>query len=275
MSTSYETPELPEEVNAPDQRPAREFFAVLGTVLGALVLFCVAIWWSASWLARLTPFSWETALVGDQVIGPLEVGEDAARDQALQQLADRLSAHMDLPEGMQIKVHYSDSPVANAFATLGGHVIITRGLLEEVDSENALAMVLGHEIAHVQHRHPIGSLGGGLALGLMVSVVAGGSVDVTSISAALTQLSFSRSFEREADAAALEALRAEYGHLQGAEVFFQRMLDADPVSGRVPAFISTHPNVRERLATIRARQQEAGSGQLSALDPLLCYRDCP
>lgn len=48
-----------------------------------------------------------------------------------------------------------DAPAPNAFALPGGYVFITTGMLAVIDSEAELAMVLGHEIAHVDLRHCI------------------------------------------------------------------------------------------------------------------------
>ncbi|MDR1838875.1 MAG: M48 family metalloprotease [Treponema sp.] len=46
-----------------------------------------------------------------------------------------------------------DSDEINAFATPGGHILITRGLISSAKSEEALAGVIAHEIAHIQLRH--------------------------------------------------------------------------------------------------------------------------
>jgi predicted Zn-dependent protease len=48
-----------------------------------------------------------------------------------------------------------DAPELNAFATTGGHIFITRGLLEALTSEDALAAVIAHEIAHIQLQHSV------------------------------------------------------------------------------------------------------------------------
>ncbi|MDR1239916.1 MAG: M48 family metalloprotease, partial [Treponema sp.] len=46
-----------------------------------------------------------------------------------------------------------DSPELNAFATPGGHIFLTQGMVECADSEDALAAVIAHELAHIQLRH--------------------------------------------------------------------------------------------------------------------------
>jgi predicted Zn-dependent protease len=46
-----------------------------------------------------------------------------------------------------------DTEEINAFATPGGHIFITRGLAEAVDSEDTLAAVIAHELAHIHRRH--------------------------------------------------------------------------------------------------------------------------
>jgi predicted Zn-dependent protease len=48
-----------------------------------------------------------------------------------------------------------DSPELNAFATSGGHIFVTRGLIETVQTEDALAAIIAHEIAHVQLNHSV------------------------------------------------------------------------------------------------------------------------
>jgi predicted Zn-dependent protease len=48
-----------------------------------------------------------------------------------------------------------DSAEINAFATSGGHIYITRGLIACTDSEDALASVLAHEISHIQLQHSL------------------------------------------------------------------------------------------------------------------------
>jgi len=48
-----------------------------------------------------------------------------------------------------------DTPVINAFATPGGHIFLTRGILEIVTSEDMLAAIIAHEMAHIQLQHGV------------------------------------------------------------------------------------------------------------------------
>jgi len=50
-------------------------------------------------------------------------------------------------------VNILDSDEINAFATPGGHIFITRGLIGCAETEDALAAVIAHEIAHIQLQH--------------------------------------------------------------------------------------------------------------------------
>jgi predicted Zn-dependent protease len=57
----------------------------------------------------------------------------------------------DLYNGYHVMI--LDSPEINAFSTPGGHIFITRGMLGVIDSEDALAAIFAHEIAHIQLNH--------------------------------------------------------------------------------------------------------------------------
>lgn len=66
-------------------------------------------------------------------------------------IGNKIAAASDRPS---LKWHFTvlDSAVENAFATTGGYVYITRGLLAYLRSESDLAAVLAHEVAHICNR---------------------------------------------------------------------------------------------------------------------------
>jgi predicted Zn-dependent protease len=259
----FSNPPLPEDVNNSDDKPLRCFIALVATLLliGALAVGALAL--AGGLVARHVPYAAEAELA--DAFAAHQPAQHGPVSDYLQSLADRLSPGMALPEGMRIRIRYEDAPVVNAFATLGGHVIVYRGLLERLPDENTLAMVLAHEIAHAKYRHPAASLGRGVAVALAltaVSSIAGsGAADYAlGSSGLLTALSFSRTQESEADGAALGALVRLYGHTGGASDTFAVLERAARENGHAepPAFFATHPGTAERIAALSA--QAAASG---------------
>jgi len=262
--TDYSNPRLPEdEVNVSDRRPLRSFFALAG----AVVLLCAAAAGAIAIIggefAHRLPYAVERQLIAPYAerFPPRE----HAVENYLQALAERLAKGVTLPEGMVVRAHYVDEPVVNAFATLGGHIAVYRGLLERVPDENLLAMVVAHEIGHLQHRHPIRSLGRGVAFGAaltMLSASVGGQVAdrVLGASGMLTLMTFSRAQEEQADDTALEALAAVYGHAGGALETFRLMREAARANGRSepPKFLSTHPLTQARVDRLASAIARAG-----------------
>jgi len=216
---------------------------VIGSVLVFIGILVVALSVSAGWLAQFVPFKYETQ-VAERFIKDQTESDDIQT--YLQEMADRLAAQQELPEEMTITVRYSDSDTVNAFATLGGNLFFFRGLIEALPNEDALAMVMAHEIAHVKHRHPIRALGRGVTIGIALSALAG----VSGSSAGerligdvglLTSLSFSRSQETEADITALDALVKTYGHAAGAISLFDVFTELEAEHSSVPTMLRTHP----------------------------------
>jgi len=260
---AYENPEVDHSVNVSPGSPLREFASLSAWLALATAAFVVSVFLGTRWLAPLVPFAWEQRLAQSVIAPWQDLAEElpAARQRRLwlQDLAARLQTAMQWPADMPVTVHWLNSHVPNAFATLGGHIFIHQGLLDRVDSENAVAMVLAHELAHIKHRDPIVSLGAGLTVQLVLQTIFGSNVVGTSGSisgeaaSTLSQLGFSRRQERAADAAALDALQAHYGHLTDADAFFTTMLCEEGSGSIVPEFLHTHPDTQARVQTIRAR----------------------
>ncbi len=274
----FRNPKVPEGINVSRHSPLYEFFLLS---LGALLLFAAlgfASLFLGSLLGRYAPVAWENAVAGVVIEGRLakdgaeaEV-EAAALREELQALADRLAGHMALPAGLTVKAHYLDSDEVNAFATVGGHIFIARGLIERMPHENALAMVVAHEIAHVAHRDPAAALGGMVLLQALFALVttSGSEVPEELIFGpnALLLSSFSRDVEREADAAALAALAGLYGHVAEASTFFEAVLGLP----QPPELLSSHPLTQERIDEIVETARERDwplRGETTPLSPAL------
>lgn len=249
-------PRPPDEINNPGGSGLGEF-ARLSIVLVAIVVVATALlFWLADRLAPHVPFEWEQS-IADRVDLPAAHPE---AQRALQALAGRLTDDARLPESMNIRVYLNDAEAPNAFATLGGRVVVTRGLVERLSSENALAFVLAHEIAHIAHRDPIRQLGRQalfqLAWSALVGGDGGGAQAVLGQAGLLTSLSYTRDMERAADRAAVATLQRHYGHLAGAGEFFRDLLEQHDESEWQELFRS-HPLGSERLDYIESMRETA------------------
>jgi predicted Zn-dependent protease len=268
----YENPRIPEGINVTPEHPLKEF---LQLTVGAVVLVAAVVGvlaFGIGQVARLVPFEMEQRLAGPY-LGPL--ADESAAETMLRDLAARLLAVHPLPDGMTVEVHLVDSDTVNAMATIGGQVLIFRGLLEKVPHENALAMVLAHEIAHVRHRDPIVGLGRGVVIGLALAALSGMSGNdivgrALGSSGILTLLSFTRDQERAADEDALEAVAALYGHTAGADQFFRTLLQLPEEKARdsLPQFLSTHPLTGKRIDDMRRHAVARGLATEGATTPL-------
>ncbi len=271
----YSNPEIPEGINSSTQHPLKEFVLLTGGVLGMLLIVVVILALLADRLAVYIPFEAEMQLatrLTDELSA--EEGESLPIEIYLNKLADKIAVEQDLPPEMQLTVHYVDDGLVNAFATLGGHLFMFRGLLEKLPHENAVAMVLAHEIAHIKHRHPIRSMGRGIIFGLaitMVSSTLGNAMTdrVLANTGGLSVLKFSRDQESEADQTALNALYQLYGHVDGADLLFkvlEQVTEDDPL--QTPEFFSTHPLSEHRIDKIHAFQREHAARAGVAITPL-------
>lgn len=271
--TSYENRSAPEGINYSQDHPLKDFGLLLLAALGGLLALLLVLSALAGSMAPLIPFSVERQLaesISSQFPAASLSGTQQQKQEYLRNLTRELVAQENLPEGLELTVHYMPGAIVNAFATLGGHVYIYEGLLAEMPSENALAMVLAHEVAHILHRDPITALGRGVTVSLALASVAG----VANSSAVewllqqmglVTVMSFTRDQERAADARALEILQAHYGHVMGAESIFAVFM-AQEHDGELPEMLRTHPLSAKRVQAVEdyAEQHE----QQGILTPL-------
>lgn len=159
------------------------------------------------------------------------------------------SDRRDIPYTFQVVV----SDAVNAFATPGGYVYVTTGLLEEADNEAQLASVIAHEIAHINERHSIKAL--------KQAVLAQGIAETAGVSTStLAQIGYqlaidlpqSRQYEYEADRLGLEILQ-QAGYPPMAFVNFLKQLER----GGQPEFLRTHPTNTNRIEALAEEIESA------------------
>ncbi|MDO5664279.1 MAG: M48 family metallopeptidase [Bacteroidia bacterium] len=148
----------------------------------------------------------------------------------------------------------------NAFAMPGGKIVIFEGLLPVTQSEDALAVVVGHEIAHVIARHSQERIsqkmalqyGGAIAGGLLGnSVGAQIGQQVFGLGAQFgVMMPYARKQEYEADEIGLIVMALAGYNPQSAVPFWTRMAQSSQ-GGAPPEFLSTHPTDEKRIARIQ------------------------
>ena len=149
-----------------------------------------------------------------------------------------------------------DTDMANAIAMPGGYVFITKGLLEELESEAQLAAILGHEVGHIVARDSMAAMSRQLGMTALVAAAHVGDVpsDVaratTFITGVLT-LQYSREDEIDADLVGLSYMIQAGYDPNGMVETMQILQDLQTV--RPIEFFSTHPNPENRIAYLKER----------------------
>ncbi|MDR1973029.1 MAG: M48 family metalloprotease [Treponema sp.] len=157
-----------------------------------------------------------------------------------------------------------DSPEINAFATSGGHVFVTLGLVNTAASEDALAAVLAHEVAHIQLQHSLKAIRtsrittavmatGSAAVNLAASGTSLAELtdifdeSITDIVGTMVNNGYSRDQEFEADALALSLL-SRAGYDPSSLIEMLRALETG-LGNSDGGFGRTHPAPRDRISS--------------------------
>jgi predicted Zn-dependent protease len=193
-----------------------------------------------------------------------DVIEDPIIANYINKVGNRIVAKLDEPL-FHYRFYVLDTDPYNAFAIPAGYIFMNSGLLMAMESEDELAGILGHEIAHVNARHisqkierskKIGwARMAGMAAGVLMGLAGAGgdaSQAVTqgsAAAAATAELSYSRENEIQADQLGLIYLSdAGYGG-EGLLKILKKMREKQWYdSNTVPTYLMTHPAVDERIA---------------------------
>ncbi len=150
----------------------------------------------------------------------------------------------------------------NAFATMGGYVYVTTGLLRTADNEAQVASVIGHEMGHIERKHLLGQMRQSmLAQGLASALLGERRSQLASIGVdLLVRRPLSREDEYQADQVGLRTLRDANYATSAMPAFMRKLLQS---GGGSPTILSTHPAVPDRL---RALDSAIRSGPTNRCD---------
>ena len=198
---------------------------------------------------------------------------DKDRIAQLARVGDRLSkvVFWDMPDADWEFVVF-DVPQINAFAMAGGKVGVFSGLFKIAKTDDELASVIAHEIAHVTAKHvheklsrelavstvgTVGMLGGmaGGVSGLTVSALS----EVYGLTTGIGGFAFDRAKEKEADYVGLMYM-ARAGYDPQAAIRVLEALESESASDPVqPAIMSTHPSHPERILQLMDAMPKANA----------------
>jgi beta-barrel assembly-enhancing protease len=137
----------------------------------------------------------------------------------------------------------------NAFATMGGYVYVTTGLLKTADNEAQVASVMGHEMGHIEKKHLLQQIRQSMiAQGLASALLGQNRSQLASIGVdLLVRRPLSREDEYQADLVGLRTIRDATYATSAMPDFMRKLLQG---GGRSPTILSTHPAVPDRLKAL-------------------------
>ncbi|UTY27729.1 M48 family metalloprotease [Treponema putidum] len=179
-----------------------------------------------------------------------------------------LVLNSDVPESYNgYHVAILDTDEINAFATPGGHILITKGLLSCTDSEDALAGVIAHELGHIQLKHGIGAIKTNRITAAAVESSATMAVGVEKkadlkfledaskeIVTTLVNSGYSKSQEYDADRFAVN-LMAKAGYDPNAMTEMLRMMSEKQKNDH-RGFGKTHPSAVSRIKSVEKESKK-------------------
>lgn len=215
---------------------------------------------SAEQVNQLAAQSYQEDLKAARSKGVLD--QDAALVSRLKRIANRLIPHVNNfradARAWQWEVHTTTSNELNAYASPGGKVMFYTGIVKRLNlSDDEIAAIMGHEIAHALREHARERISRQYAqqagIGLLASAVglSQGQTQMVGMAAQLgLDLPHGRGQESEADVLGLELMARAGYNPQAALTLWQKMQQAS--QGEPPKFLSTHPSTGDRMGQIRA-----------------------
>jgi len=239
-----------------------------GCVLFALVLFVLLLGGVRGAQGMTIE---EEKKMGRRVFLEIEKSAEIIRDLPLQDFVNRIGGSLLTQAGstpFDFRFYIVKAQDPNAYAIPGGYIFLTTGLIVLADSEQEIAGVVSHEIAHATERHIAdlmdrskrlnlatlaailagALLGGGKATEAVATTAAAGATALT--------LKYTREHETEADQTGLHTLvRAGYDP-QGLLTFLNKMhKNSLAVAPKIPPYLSTHPAIENRITLLESLMQ--------------------
>lgn len=251
--------------------------AVVGLIAVCVFCYYVVLPWGARVIADAIPPTLEAQLgratldtLDARLVGPTKLS--AAEQKTIRDNFASLSLPADPGHRYDIQFRAGQRLGPNALALPGGTIVVTDELVKLIGTGTGMIGVLAHEAGHVAQRHGLQQIIQASAIGAASAYVLGDfSTVLAGVPAAMLAMRYSREHEREADAFAIDVMRANRLPPSALADVLQKLEDAHARRGGKTAardakdagkdareddggedFFATHPLTRERIEAIRA-----------------------
>jgi beta-barrel assembly-enhancing protease len=192
----------------------------------------------------------------------IKIYSNSSVKQYVNSIGERLVPDSSRPD-LDYTFQVVEDNALNAFATMGGYVYVTTGLIKAADNEAQLASVIGHEMGHIGAKHALKQMReAALTQGALTAAGLNRSAAVNiGVELALSRPN-GRQDEYEADELGLATL-TEAGYAPSAMVaFMEKLLN----QRSVPTFLSTHPATSDRITRLEEAIDPATADSGDGLD---------
>ena len=238
--------------------------SLLSVIVSFLILMA-----SPAWMLAKAPTLWAMTLeeeqkLGDQVVREVQGQYTIIRDPLLSVYLNRIGQDILKqagPKPYPFRFYLLKDPQLNAFSVPGGHIFVSTGIIEVMESEGELAGLLGHEITHITHHHISKQTEQQKKIGLatmaaaLLSIFAGdprvtSAVMSGSMATAQTMaLKYSREDEDDADNYGFKTMsRAGFDPKYMVDLLDKLRRWGSFGSEGAPAYMQTHPLTGDRIA---------------------------
>ena len=163
------------------------------------------------------------------------------------------SPRRDVPYNFQIL----GTDTTNALAAPGGHIFVTRGLLDTIESDDELATILAHESAHVAKRHALQQIEANVLFYVLLSLLRDNKYGTVrtgaTVANVLRTLEKSREMEAQADEVGIGLAWAGGYDPNGLVHFFSGIEHGEP--SRLETYFATHPSAESRIRAASKRDE--------------------
>ncbi|RYY96061.1 MAG: peptidase M48, partial [Chitinophagaceae bacterium] len=208
-----------------------------------------------------------------QIVAQFGLYPDSSLQRFMRERGQSVAATSHRPN-IQYTFRILDSDVLNAFATPGGFVYFTRGIMAHFNDEAQFMGVLGHETGHITARHSVIQQRNQMLgqVGVLATVIVNPNLGRFAESAmqgvGLLMLKFSRDDERQADELGVEYMTKQGYDAHHMATFFQTLQRQSQAASAqaIPPFLSTHPDPGDRYNTVNglATQWQQKTNQTAA-----------